>query len=187
MARSGLRIIPDNAKKPPGIQTDGYTCWAWPLLSTRKNTRPPNFNSAGRDTQKPARSLRSRIGIYLPQCETLGQNKRPGSSDATPAGQCSPCARSTSELGKSIHPDLLLPHCGKKATAVSISVHKDKAMPIRVDKFVPIACLRLAPRVTLGIRTLGYGEGLAACVLNSSNLDKAEVTSPRVVSVTSQG
>lgn len=126
-------------------------------------------------------------GASDPGCETLGQNKRPGSSDAPPAGQCSPCARSMSELGKSIHPDLLLPRCGKKVTAVSISVHKDKAMPIRVDKFVPIACLRLAPRLTLGIRTLGYGEGLAASVLNSSSLDKAEVTFPYVVSVTSLG
>lgn len=29
--------------------------------------------------------------------------------------------------------------------SVSISVHKDKAVPSRVDKSVPIACLELAP------------------------------------------
>lgn len=132
-------------KNPPGIQTDEYICWAWPLLCTRKDTRPPDSNSAGRDTQKRARSLGSRIDICLPPCETLRQNKSPGSSDATPAGQCSPSARSLSELFKSIHPDLLLLLCGKKATAVSIPAHKDKAMPSRVDRFVSTACLGLIP------------------------------------------
>ncbi|RLV89353.1 hypothetical protein DV515_00014938 [Chloebia gouldiae] len=137
MLRSGIRI---------SICRGGLSCeeasWntdRWPLLWTRKDTRPPDSNSAWRDTQKCARSLGSRVDICLPPCETLRQNKRPGSSNATPAGQCNPCARSVAEPGKSIHPDLLLPLCGKKATAVSIPAHKDKAMPSRVDKFVSIA------------------------------------------------
>lgn len=55
-----------------------------------------------------------------------------------------PSASSTAEFGSSTHPDLRLPPYGEKATAVTMSGHKDNAMPGRADKSVSLGCLGLA-------------------------------------------
>lgn len=64
---------------------------------------------------------------------------------------------------------------------------KTRPCPAGWTDLCQLPALGLLQWVTLGIRTLGCGEGLAACVLSSSSLDKAEVMSPVTthVSVTS--